>query len=135
MGLVQEIWIDKGKGLVKPEAFSELAKSKAEEVFRHARGNTNNTSQLRKFYDTIFNLNQRAKTVPDENDSAWLSIMAQLHRQIAMVHYAKGRKLVSENFVNMLEELIKAVKTKKDLQVVTDFFEAFMAFYKELKPN
>ena len=61
--------------------------------------------------------------------------IAQLHRQLALVHYAKGRELVSDSFVKMMDELIGAVEKKEDLQVITDFLEAFMAYYKECRPK
>ena len=72
--------------------------------------------------------------------SDWNAILAQLHRQLALVHYAKGRDLVTESFVAMMDELIKAVSDveeqgKKDLEVITNFLEAFMAFYKECRPK
>ena len=91
----------------------------------------NKPTQIRKFYDAIFKLNQRARA----GATNWPSIVAQLHRQLALVHYAKGRKLVTDTFVSMMEELIKAVNRPEDLQVITDFLETFMAYYKECRPN
>ena len=67
--------------------------------------------------------------------SNWNAILAQLHRQLALVHYAKGRNLVTDSFVKMMDELIKAVNNREDLQIITDFLESFMAFYKEYRGN
>ncbi len=139
--LVQKIWRDKEKGVVNPLAFSELAQGLAKAIHedglnRRGRPEKNKSSQLRKYYDVIFNLNQRAKM----EKADWNAILAQLHRQLALVHYAKGRDLVTKSFVEMMEELIKAVdqspeQGKKDLEVVTNFLEAFMAYYKECRPK
>jgi len=132
MSLVGKIWKNKEKNELNPTAFSELAQSLAIKISNDGgglKGKLNKSSQLRKFYDTIFNLNQRV-TVDN-----WNAILAQLHRQLALVHYAKGRKLVTDSFVRMMDELIKAVEKPSDLQVITNFLETFMAFYKECRPN
>ena len=134
MALVERIWKDKAKGEVNPLAFSDLAQKMASQISNDGggeRGRQNKSSQLRKYYDVIFNLNQRAKMA----GASWNAILAQLHRQLALVHYAKGRKLVTASFASMMDELIRAVKEPKDLQVITDFLEAFMAYYKECRPS
>jgi len=134
LNLVNKIWKDKAKGEVNPLAFSEVAQELAKKISEEGggeRGRQNKSSQLRKYYDAIFNLNQRTKI----EEAKWNAILAQLHRQLALVHYAKGRRLVTQSFVAMMDELIKAVDTPKDLQTITDFLEAFMAFYKEYRPG
>lgn len=134
MALVEQIWKDKSKNEVNPLAFSELAQKIAKKISDEGggkKGRQNKSSQLRKYYDVIFNLNQRAKV----EGANWNAILAQLHRQLALVHYAKGRNLVTDSFVKMMDELIKAVNNKEDLQIVTDFLESFMAFYKEYRGN
>jgi len=141
MALVETIWKDKSKGEVNPLAFSEVAQKIAHKIHqeglnRRGKAEKNKSTQLRKYYDVIFSLNQRAKM----GGSNWNAILAQLHRQLALVHYAKGRDLVTESFVAMMDELIKAVSDaeeqgKKDLEVITNFLEAFMAFYKECRPR
>jgi len=138
--LVREIWKDREKNIINPLAFSETAKRLAEEIDREGvdrkgKKSKNKQSQLRRFYDAIFNLNTQAQTLKDEalKDKAWNMIEVQLHRQIALIHYAKGRGLVTESFVSMMEELIKAVRNREDLKVITSFLEAFMAFYRELR--
>ena len=136
MALVEQIWKDKSKNEVNPLAFSELAQKRAREIHeeglnRRGKPEKNKSTQLRKYYDVIFNLNQRAKMTA----SNWNAILAQLHRQLALVHYAKGRNLVTDTFVKMMDELIKAVNNREDLQIITDFLESFMAFYKEYRGN
>ncbi len=136
MALVERIWKDKARKEVNPLAFSELAQAIANKIHqeglnRRGKPEKNKSTQLRKYYDVIFNLNQRAKMAGGK----WNAIQAQLHRQLALVHYAKGRNLVTDSFVKMMDELIRAVENKQDLQVITDFLEAFMAFYKEYRGN
>ena len=133
--LVREIWKDREKNIINPLAFSETARKLAEEIDREGGKSKNKLNQVRRFYDAIFNLNTQAQTLKDETlkDKAWNMIEVQLHRQIALLHYAKGRGLVTESFVSMMEELIKAVRNREDLKVITSFLEAFMAFYRELR--
>jgi len=136
MNLVEQIWRDKKTNKVNPTAFSDLAQVLAKKIDqegldKRGRPRNNKSTQIRKFYDVVFGLNQRAKVA----GANWNAILAQLHRQLALVHYAKGRDLVTDSFVKMMDELIKAVEKKEDLQVVTDFLEAFMAFYKERRRN
>ena len=139
MDLVEKIWRNKSKGEVNPLAFSEVAQEMAKKISDDGggeRGRQNKSSQIRKYYNVIFNLNQRAQL----EGANWNVILAQLHRQLALVHYAKGRKLVTNSFVDMMDELIRAVSEKeeqgrKDLEVITNFLEAFMAYYRECRPR
>ena len=136
--LAKLIWRDREANLVNPEAFSKIAAKLANNVNAEGGRSKNRPSQLRKFYEAIFNLNQRAKIIKKnqrEWEITWNTILMQLHRQLALVHYAKGRGNVTDAFVKMMEDLINSVKDFKDLDVITHFLEAFMAFYKELRPR
>ncbi|WP_297446751.1 type III-A CRISPR-associated protein Csm2 [Desulfurobacterium sp.] len=136
--LEKMIWKDKKSNIVNPEAFSKVSERLAYEISSEGGKNKNRPSQLRKFYDSILNLNQRAKTTQKDSKNwkiTWNSILMQLHRQLALVHYAKGRGNVTDKFVRMMEELINSVNTPEDLDVITHFLEAFMAFYKEYRPK
>ncbi len=129
MGLVEEIWKDKEKEELNPLAFSEVAKDWAEKIAGDGK-NLNKRSQLMKYYDTIVKLNERAKNTEDFN-----IILVQLNRELALIHYARGRGKVSDTFVEMMEELIKSVNSKNDLKVITDFLECFIAFYTEKRKD
>ncbi|QJA06828.1 type III-A CRISPR-associated protein Csm2 [Thermosulfurimonas marina] len=139
MALVEKIWKDKAKEQINPWAFSEVAQEWAQRISQEGggkEGHKNKNSQIRKYYDVIFNLNQRSK----QGGGNWNFILAQLHRQLALVHYARGRDLVTDSFVKMMEELIKAVsedakRGPRDLETVAQFLEAFMAYYRECRPK
>ena len=166
MALVEQIWKDKAKGEVNPLAFSALAQKLAQiwdiegrdfgkgkelekekyktlayqewlKVKNKGKDKKNKPAQIRKFYDVIFNLNNKAKqkirTNPEEELP--IEILVQLHRQLALVHYAKGRDLVTKSFVEAMEELIKATVKVRDLETITNFLEAVMAYYKECRPK
>jgi len=134
MNLVKQIWKDRKSKVINPVAFSSLAQRMAKAISDEGggkKGRKNQSSQLRKHYDVIFNLNQRAKL----SELNWNVILATLHKQLALIHYAHGRNLVTSSFVSMMDELIETIKDPDDLQVVTDFLEAFMAYYKEERPQ
>ncbi|SDN98399.1 CRISPR-associated protein Csm2 [Desulfonauticus submarinus] len=121
-------------GSINYLAFSEIAEKKAELIDRVALRNkkgdkqNNKSSQLRKFYDELFKINQRGMNY---NNNEWQKIiLPQLHMLIPKAVYAQGRKLVTHHFVDMIKNLITQVKTKDDLQLAVDFFEAFIGFYR-----
>ncbi|NPA39138.1 MAG: type III-A CRISPR-associated protein Csm2 [Thermodesulfobacteria bacterium] len=128
---MEKIWINKEKGELNPLAFSELAQNLAKKISESGGRNKNKPSQIRKYYDTIFKLNERAKMV----GANFNSILVELNRELALLYYALGREKVTEEFVKMMEELIKSVKNSEDLNVITQFLECFMAFYKCYRPK
>lgn len=132
-----ELWLDKEKGTVDPELYS----SKAETLAKIIAGDNeklrkhNKRTQIRKFYDEVTRLNMaaRMKTVnkdePD-TDSNWNDIVPLVHMIVAKAAYARGRDLVSDNFVEFMKDSIRQVEKPKDLNVFANFFEAFMGFYR-----
>lgn len=127
--LWKKLWKDEGKNLLNPEAFSKTAEEWASEVSKD--GKRNKTSQIRKFYDELFKLNQRARM----QGSNWDAILPHVHMLIAKAAYAKGRDLVTDSFVDGLKTMLSEIKTKEHLHAVTSFLEAFMAFYKQYRPK
>lgn len=124
------LWKDREKKLVDPLLFSEKAEQWAQNLGSCGR-NINKGSQLRRFFDEVVRLNDTAKAGGVEMEL----ILPSLHMLIAKAAYAKGRKLVSDDFVSLLKDGIGQVETKEDLRVFANFFEAFMAFYKLHGPN
>jgi len=132
--IAKYVWKDDKRLIPNPEAFSKTAEEVAKligERGREERASKNKSSQIRKYYDEIFKLNQRARS----QGANWDVVLAQVHMIVAKVAYAKGRKLVTDEFEKLMRELIKSIETKEHLNVVTNFLEAFMAFYKVHGPN
>lgn len=132
----EDLWKDEGKNLLNPEAFSKIAEEWAKKISdegKDEKGNAkrNKTSQIRKFYDELFKLNQRARM----QGSNWDAILPHVHMLIAKAAYAKGRDLVTDSFVEGLKTMLSEIKTKEHLHAVTSFLEAFMAFYKQYRPK
>ncbi len=88
----------------------------------------NKSSQLRKFYDELFKLNQLAKA----DKESWDIILPQVHMIIAKAAYAKGRGLITDDFLIPLKQLIEAVE-RPDLNTVVSFLEAFTGFHSSIE--
>lgn len=121
------------EGIINPRAFSEDAGKLAKKIYDEGGRKKNKSSQLRRFYDEFFKLNQRSAAYSVEE---WKKvILPQLHMLVPKVVYAKGRKLVTDTFVNLIKELVFFVETKEDLKIANDFFEAFIGFYRQYSDN
>ena len=125
-----KFWLDRQTGAIDPTLFSiraeELAKLLAGECER-SRKRENKRTQIRKFYDEVVRLNMDAKKL---DDKTWARTLPLVHMLVAKAAYAKGRKLVSANFVAFIRFSITQIKEPKDLAVFANFFEAFMGFYR-----
>ncbi len=124
------LWKDRDKKTIDPLLFCEVAEAKAKQL--GGKGfKLNKGSQLRRFFDEVVRLNDTAKA----NAAGMELVLPYLHMLIAKAAYAKGRKLVCDDFVGLIKDGVGQIETKDDLRVFTNFFEAMMAFYKLEKPN
>ncbi len=125
-----ELWKDRKKRELDPLLFSTIADQKARDIGREDN-RKNKGTQLRRFFDEIIRLNSQAQ----RPEADWNLILPQLHMLIAKAAYAKGRNLVTDSFVNLMQDGIHQIKDKEDLKIFTNFLESFMGFYKVYKPN
>ena len=123
-------WKDREKQLVDPQLFSKTAEDLAKEIAKDSRNirNSNKRTQIRKFYDEIVRLTMLSKTRPKEE---WEQLLPLVHMITAKAAYANGRnKLISDDFLRFLKTSIEQIKEPEDLNVFSNFFEAFMGFYR-----
>ena len=126
------LWKDQDRRIIDPRLFSDKAEKLAMEIGAQAqKKKINKGTQLRRFYDEVVRLNNMAKERPKE----WDNILPYIHMLIAKAAYAKGRGLVSEEFVKFMKDGIAQIEDRKDLVVFANFFEAFMGFYKQHNPH
>jgi CRISPR-associated protein Csm2 len=128
-------WKDKEKKSIDPLLFSKQAEETAK-IFNQDHKDSrdkkaNKRSQIRKFYDEVLRLDTIAQDRPDY----WENILPQVHMLIAKAAYARGRDLVSDNFVKFIKESVEQVENRETLSVFANFFEAFMGFYKLYGPK
>ena len=125
-------WKDEGKRVIDPKLFSEHAENLAIGIAKEAERNrrVNRRTQVRKFYDEVLRLDSLAQSFPDD----WDNILPYVHMLTAKAAYARGRDLVSEQFVSFIKDSIGQIKQTNDLKLFSDFFEAFMGFYRKHGP-
>ena len=128
-----EFWLDRSETRIDPKLFSEKARMMAEDLGNENKNQSrlNKRTQIRKFYDEVLRLNGLALST----QVPWDSVLPQVHMLVAKTAYAKGRELVSQNFLNFIQDSVGQVQSKDDLRVFADFFEAFMGFYRLYGPN
>ena len=123
------LWKDRERGIIDPKLFSEKADALAQKLSCHKREDKG--SQLRKFYDEIVRLDLLANS----NTESWENVLPFVHMVTAKAAYAKGRSLVSDDFLEFVKTGIDQIESPKDLNVFASFFEAFIGFYKMHRPK
>lgn len=117
---------------ITPELFDTIAERCAKSVAGdNPRSQTNKPTQLRRFYDEVVMWENKVNTYPDKFDQ-YLPFIRMLNAKVA---YAKGRKLVDDNYVTLLSHCLSQVNTAQDMRVFKLFIEAFMGFYKVERPS
>jgi len=129
-----EFWKDREKRTVHPALFSKTAEELAKEIEadRKPKPKYNKRTQLRKFYDEVVRLTALAEKNPDEG---WANVLPMVHMLTAKAAYAQGRDLISPNFMEFIRNSVEQVKDPEDLNVFSNFFEAFMGFYRLYGPS
>lgn len=142
MEMDYQLWKDKGKRELDPLLFSEKADVFARKIAnegkeikdKQIKQAKNKSSQVRRYFDEVIRLNTIAKDCTDDEELKY-RVLPQLHMLISKVAYARGRGLITSSFENMIKNGIKQVKDREDLQVFTNFLEAFIGFYKGYVPK
>lgn len=113
-----------------PDLFDTTAKTWAKKIGA-GKGGVQNT-QIRKFYDKVLELDERAR---HEEFEEILPFVKMLNSKVAYASQRNsgGGKLVNEAFVNMMNTCIGQVQTKEDLQTFKLFFESLIGFHKALE--
>ncbi len=124
------LWKDKKNKQVDPNLFSTIAEEMARTIGQEDR-RKNKGTQLRRFFDELVRINTRAQSEGDD----WHLTHPLVHMMVAKTAYAQGRGLITESFVNLMRDGIAQVNDRDDLQVFTNFLEAFMGFYKVHGPK
>lgn len=128
---------DKEKRILNPTLFSDVAEDWADRIYksgletRHGKPELkrNKRTQIRKFYDEAIRLNALAND--KANPEAWDNILPYVNMLIAKAVYAQGRDHVTKDFTEFLKGSIKQIQDQEDMLVFTNFFEAFMGFYRQ----
>lgn len=109
----------------QPQLFADTAQKAAQECCA-VKGEVNKPSQLRRFYDELVMWDD--KTTANKARFAEMLPFVQMMR--AKVAYARGRKLVDDNFKDLFDGLIRQIDTMQKLRNARLFMEAFMGYLK-----
>lgn len=128
------LWKDREKRAINPELFSKTAENLAKIIKedREQKGRLNKRTQLRKFYDEVVRLSSLAKA---RHHDEWTNILPMVHMLTAKAAYARGRELISSNFMEFIRGSVDQVNEPEDLELFANFFEAFMGFYRLYGPS
>jgi len=122
-----DFWQDKEKGIINPKLFSEVAEELAKEIDKYGRYNKqNNKSQIMKFYHEVLEFKRKI----DEEPSKFNNFLPYIKILNAKAAYAKGRGLISDSFKEFISNSLKKINDYKDFEIFTNFFEAFIGYYK-----
>jgi len=113
------------------ELFNKTADKWAEKI-GNSRGGVQNT-QMRKFYDQVLSLQQKAKHMSDEDfQNDLLPFVKMLNSKVAYAstRSSGGGKIVNQAFVDMMSSCINQISNKRDLDTFKLFFEAIIGFHK-----
>jgi len=116
--------------IVPPAA--ELFNGEAESVankLNQAPGHMNKSTQIRRFYDELVGWQERING-DDEKFKQYEAFIKMLNAKVA---YAKGRKLVDEQFELWFRDCIKTTTSAKALDHFRLHFEAVIGFLKALR--
>jgi CRISPR-associated protein Csm2 len=127
-------WKDKKERTIDPALFSSEAEQLAKALagdHRESRGRVNKRTQIRKFYDEVLRLENEERSL----DHGWDKVLPRVHMLTAKAAYAKGRNLVSDQFLQFIKTSVAQVEEPEDLYIWSGFFEAFMGFYRLHGPS
>ncbi|MCO7254163.1 type III-A CRISPR-associated protein Csm2 [Dickeya oryzae] len=115
--------------LGKPEAtfFDNDAQRFAEQLDQS--GKKDKPSQLRRFYDQLQQLELRING-DEEKLALYLPEIRMISAHLA---YAKGRVLISEEFCDTMQHLIRSINTCQHLKNGRLFFEATLGFLRAMR--
>ncbi len=87
----------------------------------------NKINQIRSFYDKVIELQEKSEGMSDDKYKQEIfPFVVMLKSKVA---YAKTRGLVSDTFVNMINQCVDEATTVAKMQNFKLFFEAVIGFY------
>jgi CRISPR-associated protein Csm2 len=114
---------------LSPDLFSSTAQEEARRIAGDER--SNKPTQLRRFYDELVLWETRTSQQPGKF-AEYLPFIRMMNAKAA---YAEGRKLVNPDFVALMSHTLDQVKDPETLTHCKLFWEAFLGFYKQVRPK
>lgn len=108
------------------ELFGTGAERLAKKLNDGSRKPDISTTQFRKFYEKVLELNDKAQGLTSEKFE--IKILPFLKMMNSKVQYAKTRKLCGNIFETMMDKSIKNVNSASELQNFKYFLEAIIGY-------
>lgn len=121
---------------ISDELYADIAQSIARFLCGNSKSDTNRSTQLRRFYDELCFWNEKVNRTgtPQQCQQQYQQVAPLIKMLKAKVNYATGRKHVDQSFCDLLCHCLNQVKNAQTLAQCKLFFEAFIGFYKALRP-
>ena len=120
-----------------PDIFSKIADEAAFETkytkdkFGELKKNDKNkNTQLRKFYDELAMWNERVQLDQTDKLAKFKELEPFIKMLKAKVAYAKGRKHIDYNFMNIFNKTVDEIRCPQTLKEAKLFMEAVMGYCK-----
>ncbi len=107
--------------------FGEIAQNVAKKINDGSKRPDTHTTQFRKFYDKILELNDKAGGLKSPNEYP-IKISPFVKMLNSKVQYSKTRGHSGENFVTLMSKSIKKVDSVETLQNFKYFLESIIGF-------
>jgi len=117
--------VDKNLKFDLNEELTILLTKRAQELAREIYESRISKSQIRNFYDKI--LEYRDKVVKEKKD--FEEVKPFIKMLISKAEYAKGRKVITQEFAQFIKSGVDQIESKEDLKRFQLFFEAMFGFF------
>jgi CRISPR-associated protein Csm2 len=107
------------------DMFGEKAEKIGKLLSENRRGGIS-TTQFRKFYDQILELNEKAQTL--NNNEFKIQVLPFVKMVKSKIQYSKTRGHCGDNFVELMNSSIDKISKKDELQNFKYFLEAIIGY-------
>ncbi len=107
--------------------FGDIALEWSNQLYKESNKHVNKSSQIRSFYDKVIGFYEKSVDMNDDEYKKKVYPYAVVLK--SKVAYAKTRNLVSQSFVNMINQCIQEATTVTKMENFKYFFEAVIGFY------
>lgn len=110
------------------DIFSDIAERAA--VWIKEDKDANKSTQLRKFYDELAMWNERVQQARESRQAKFDELLPFIKMLKAKVAYARGRKHIDNNFLEVFNRCIDQIQSVETLREAKLFMEAVMGYCK-----
>lgn len=120
-----------------PPLAKDLFSAQAEAAAKRCQAvkDKNKRTQIRRFYDELALWADAVRTAEDR-DAKFAEVMPFIQMLQAKAAYAQARKLIDQEFHDLMKALLNEIKSPESLENGKLFFEAFLGYktyYEEVK--